>query len=126
MAQPKHKAFIAALVQSQAKRYGVRIYQFKNLGNHIHVALRVFRRKDFTRFVKSVSSIIAQRMTGARKGKAFGKFFDQLVHSRIVEWGKDRRGVFAYIVNNEEIHRERYRKTRKTEWPKPTGVPGSG
>lgn len=48
-----------------------------------------------------LSSRISVRITGAKKGRPFGRrFFDSIPFSRIVEWGKGFFGVKKYVQQN--------------------------
>jgi REP element-mobilizing transposase RayT len=84
-----------------ARRYSVRIYEFANAGNHVHLLLRVKCREALQNFLRTFAGITARLVTGARKGWAVGRFWDWLAYSRIVHWGRDFRGVRAYVVQNE-------------------------
>ncbi len=98
---PRHAPFVRALVPLLAKRFGVVVYESANVGNHIHLLVRPRSRDSLKHFLMSLAGRIAMRVTGARRGKPFGKrFFDAIPWSRIVEWGKGFRAARAYVVLN--------------------------
>ena len=39
-------ATVDRIIQSQKNKWGVRIYRYENVGNHIHILLRVTHRKQ--------------------------------------------------------------------------------
>jgi hypothetical protein len=83
-----------------ARRFGVRVYDFANVGSHLHLLIRARRRDAFQAFLRSFSGIVARRVTGARRGRPSGRFFDGLAWSRVVAWGRDYLGVRHYVFRN--------------------------
>jgi REP element-mobilizing transposase RayT len=89
-----------------AERWGVRIYRFANVGNHIHLLLKVPSRAVWRRFIRELAGGIAVIVTGARKGAGLKKnergrgFWDELVFTRIVKFGRDFFGVKNYLAKN--------------------------
>ena len=55
-------------------------------------------------FLKSFAATLARQITGARKGKVFGKFWDGLVYTRVLMTKLEALGLRAYFEGN---HRER-------------------
>ncbi len=45
--------------------------------------------------------MIARIVTGAKKGSAFGRFWDALAYSRVVEWGRAYFIAKYYVIQNE-------------------------
>jgi hypothetical protein len=84
-----------------ARQYGLRVYEFANAGNHLHILVRARRRVHLQHFLRAFAGIVARRVTGAEKGRPVGKFWDLLAYSRIVTWGRDFVGVRAYVIGNE-------------------------
>jgi len=95
----------ARIVRSElskwSKRFGIRIYQWANVGNHIHLVVLAKTRRGFHNFLRTVAGKIAQRVTGAKRGQEFGRFWDLLAYSRVVEWGKAFQMVRKYVFQNE-------------------------
>lgn len=104
-----------------AHRFQVRVYNQANSGNHLHLLVRAKSRADFQAFLRSLSGTLARAVTGAKKGLAKGKFWDSLVWTRVVSWGKDFQGVKSYVTLNAM---EAAGVTRR-EWlrPKTTAPP---
>jgi REP element-mobilizing transposase RayT len=93
-------------IHQLADHWGVRIYRFANVGNHIHLLIKVPSRAIWRRFIRELSGGIAIIVTGARKGAALKKndagrgFWDELVYTRIVKFGRDFLGVKTYLAKN--------------------------
>jgi REP element-mobilizing transposase RayT len=113
MLHPKHCNHIENFVQKTAKRWGVRIYRFANVGNHLHLLIRVRSRETWKSFSRELSGGIAQIVTGSKKGMALERtqggempesarrgFWDHLVFTRIVSFGRDFKGVASYLIKN--------------------------
>jgi REP element-mobilizing transposase RayT len=84
-----------------ARRYGIRIYEFANAGNHLHLLVRAKCRLALQNFLRVFAGLVARRVMGARKGRAVGRFWDMLAYSRVMSWGRDFHGVRAYVLQNE-------------------------
>lgn len=113
MLHPKHCNHIETFVRETAKRWGVRVYRFANVGNHIHLLIQVPTREAWKRFSKELSGGIAQIVTGAKKGMGLLRnadhsipesakrgFWDHLVFTRIVSFGRDFQGMARYLIKN--------------------------
>ena len=98
---PRHRSFIGYAVATLSKRYDVKIYQFSNNGNHLHLLVKARTRRGFQSFLRLLSGRIALRITGAKKGNSLGsRFWDLPAFTRIVEWGRDFKHVTAYVIQN--------------------------
>jgi REP element-mobilizing transposase RayT len=83
-----------------ARRFDVQVYDFANVGSHLHLLVRARHRDAFQSFLRSFAGIVARRVTGARRGTRVGRFFSGLAWSRVVSWGRDYLGVRHYIFRN--------------------------
>jgi REP element-mobilizing transposase RayT len=113
MLHPKHCNPIETFVRKTAEKYGVRIYRYANVGNHLHLLIRTRSRLAWKRFSREISGGIAQLVTGSQKGRALQRaqdestpesakrgFWDGLIFTRIVSFGKDFDGVARYLIKN--------------------------
>lgn len=104
--QERRSRLIYDFTQKTARRWGVRLYRYANVGNHIHLLIKVPSRAVWQRFLRELSGGIAILVTGARKGEALEKnsndrgFWDHLAFSRIVYFGKDFETMGRYLVKN--------------------------
>ena len=97
---------VASVINEQAVKSQVTLHRIENMGNHIHMLVSFKSRELMQRFLRVVTGLIARAVTGARKGKAFGKrFWDHLAHTRIVTSRKDFVKLTNYFDKNE-VERE--------------------
>jgi REP element-mobilizing transposase RayT len=101
MRRPESARIVRETLRRYARRYGVRVYQFANAGNHLHLLVRVKCRLALQNFLRVFAGLVARRVTGARKGKPVGRFWDMLAYSRLMSWGRDFFGVRRYVAQNE-------------------------
>ena len=96
-----HQRAVRDALRTMAQRFDVRIYDFANVGSHLHMLVRARRREAFQNFLRSFAGIVARRVTGARRGRPAGPFFSSLAWSRVVSWGRDYFGVRHYVFRNQ-------------------------
>lgn len=102
----KNRLFVERTFRERARQFGITIQGFENVGNHLHAIVKFKRREHFQNFLRTVSALIARFVTGARRGKPFGKrFWNNLAFTRVVNGLKDLRGLVTYFFKNE-IERE--------------------
>jgi REP element-mobilizing transposase RayT len=99
--RPETAARIRASMRSLARRHGVRVYEIANVGNHLHLLIRARERPAFQAFLRAFAGVAARLVTGARRGRPVGKFWDHLAFSRLVRWGRDFADVRVYVIRNE-------------------------
>jgi REP element-mobilizing transposase RayT len=106
MLHPKHCDHIHDLTQRLAKRWGVRLYRYANVGNHLHLLVKVPSRAIWQRFLKQLAGGIAIIVTGAKKGAALSRnpsgrgFWDSLAFTRIIYFGRDFDRMCRYLIKN--------------------------
>jgi hypothetical protein len=113
MLHPRHCNPIRALVARLKARWGVSVYRYANVGNHLHLLIRARSRAQWQGFIRELAGGVAMLVTGARKGSPLSRsrapglpesarrgFWDHLVFTRIVSWGRDFRGVADYLCRN--------------------------
>jgi REP element-mobilizing transposase RayT len=96
----RHERAVREALRAMARRFGIRIYDFANVGTHLHLLVRARRRESFQAFLRSFAGLVARRVTGARRGRPSGRFFDAIAWSRVVGWGRDYLGVRHYVFRN--------------------------
>jgi REP element-mobilizing transposase RayT len=97
-----HNKATISIIQKMAARFQVSIYERNVNFDHVHILARGKKRKNLQDFFRSIAALIAREVTGARKGKPFGKFWSYLIFSRIVDSGKkDFETTRNYIIQNE-------------------------
>ncbi len=92
---------IDKILSQQGQKFGLTIYKTANSGNHLHVVIRGKKRTGIQKFFISTTALIARLVTGAKKGKKFGKFWDHPLYSRVVSsWKREFQDVKDYLVQN--------------------------
>jgi REP element-mobilizing transposase RayT len=121
----RHDGTVREVLRRMARRFEIRIYDFANVGSHMHLVLRARRREGFQSFLRSFAGLVARRITGAERGRRRGRFFDGLAWSRVVSWSRDYWGLRNYVFLNqvEGVHGPRVRQA----WERgPTRAPDLG
>ena len=106
-----HDRYIRELIQRQAKLAGVKLYDFVNVGNHIHILARCHNRFLYRRFIRSITGIIARRVIGAERGSAKGlKFWSYRPYTKLIAAGDLAALSFMEIIKDwDEAMSERCR-----------------
>ncbi|HEY8278126.1 MAG TPA: hypothetical protein VIH99_00795 [Bdellovibrionota bacterium] len=97
----KHANAMEAAVYRISKRFRIRIYRYQNVGNHLHLGVQAASRPEFQNFLRVLPQAVAFLVTKTRKGNPIGRFWDDLVCSRVVEWGRDWSGLRKYFDKNK-------------------------
>ncbi len=102
MRLPKCHHNINDLLDECAKKYGVRIYARSNVGNHLHLIVKLGRVSNWPGFIREVSGRIGllMRKVGASvKGESYWlhRPFTRIVRS----WGKAFKQIKEYIYLNQ-------------------------
>src|SRR4051812_10451954 len=87
----------------RARAYGVKIFEFVNGGNHVHILAHAKTRAGFQGFLRVFAGMVPRRITGARKGRQVGKFWDGLAYTRVVPFGDD----FLALRRNMKAQQDR-------------------
>lgn len=112
----KNKVFIERLLKLKARKFGVKIAEFANVGNHLHLKIRITDRGEFGKFLKSVTTQVARFVTGARRGHPFGRFWQGLAYTRVLSSRYEELQLRGYIAANRleaELPGEKGRSARE-------------
>jgi REP element-mobilizing transposase RayT len=97
----RHDRTVREVLRRMARRFEIRIYDFANVGSHLHLVLRARSREAFQGFLRSFAGIVARRVMGAERGRRTGRFFDGLAWTRVISWGRDYWGLRHYVFRNQ-------------------------
>lgn len=98
----KQPQLIERLIHKYAKRYGVKVFSFANVGNHIHMHVRLGSRFTYPAFIRALTGAIALAVTGANKfRKLTRRFWDRRPFSRIVTSYRAFRNMQDYVRINK-------------------------
>jgi REP element-mobilizing transposase RayT len=87
-------------VEKCARKYGVKIYEWSNVGNHIHLLIKIPRRQAWAGFIRELTGEIASLMKQLLGTD--GKFWMFRPHTRIVQsWHKAYQVAKTYVQLNE-------------------------
>ena len=98
-----HRFKIDKILRQFSKKFGIQILNHANVGNHLHLHLKMRSRRDYKSFIRAVTSAIATKVTGySRWNKAPEgfKFWDQRPFSRIVSAWSDMLNTKNYVELN--------------------------
>lgn len=88
------------IIKNAVAKYGFKVYRFANVGNHLHILLRVPNRHLWARFIREITGRIAQ-LIRSRSGLK-NPVWAQKPFTRVVQsWRKDFENVASYIFLNE-------------------------
>jgi REP element-mobilizing transposase RayT len=89
-------------VYSIAKKHGVRVYSYSNVGNHLHLLIKIPRISRWAAFIRELTGQIAQlvlKIIDLPKGLRFWKYRP---HTRIVRgWKRAYKIAKEYVQLNE-------------------------
>jgi REP element-mobilizing transposase RayT len=86
-------------VEKTCKKHGVRIYRYANVGNHLHLVIKIPQRRRWNAFIRELTGRIAQLVR--QKLGSEGEFWTQRPFSRIVAgWGKAFQTAKDYVYLN--------------------------
>ena len=98
----KNKALVSQLLCETAEKFQVKVYNNSLNSNHIHLLVKAPTQKSLHDFLRVLTGQIAQRMTGAVRGKKNKvSFWLRPAWKRIVHWGRDFFNLHRYIYQNQ-------------------------
>ena len=107
MLAEKHERQIERTLRRHSKKFNIRVLNFANVGNHLHILIRWKRKIQVQNFLRAFAGVVARIVTGAQRGRPFGKFWGYLAFSKVV-WNRvGCKVVVKYIDKNKQQARER-------------------
>ena len=98
----KNEQKVAQIIQKFAQKYGIRILSLANVGNHLHLHLKLATRQSYKSFIRATTGAIALAVTQtSRLKKLKQKFWDLRPFTRIVQGFRDRLTLVNYIEINQ-------------------------
>lgn len=82
------------IIEGQARQHYIKIYNLKNVGNHIHLVIKAKNHDLLKSFLRAVCGLIPRML----KQKSI---WQQRPFSRIVKWGKAYRSLQYYMSLNQ-------------------------
>jgi REP element-mobilizing transposase RayT len=118
----RHRPLIEGVIKKASRRFNIKVYRQAICRNHIHLLVKGKRRVDLQNFFRVFAGHIAQgiltfhpykpheeggapaRKKGCKKNQR--KFWQLLIYSRVLTWGREFKTVADYIMQNtlEALH----------------------
>jgi len=118
---PKNQAIIRDILKEKSKKWGVKVAEVANVGNHLHIKLKFKYRKGFQNFLRAITSLIARKITNAKKGNKLkasknkqNKFWQGLAFTRVLKTSLEVLQLKGYFQANRvqakkgQMAREQY------------------
>lgn len=86
-----------------ATKYYVEIISYANVGNHLHLHIKLFKRRFYAPFIRAITAAIMIAVTGYsrwNKKPADFQFWDQRPFSRVIQSFKAFKNLVDYIQIN--------------------------
>jgi REP element-mobilizing transposase RayT len=101
LTRPPTRTAIKETLKELSERHGIKIFEFSNGGDQVHLLLRAQSRASFQAFLRAFAGLVARQVTGARKGKPSGRFWDALTFSRVLNWGDEFEVVRGCLAGGD-------------------------
>lgn len=127
MLQQKHVKAIRAIVDRVAERCAVRVYHFVNVGNHLHLVIKLRSITLYAQFIRALTGLIARQVLGTERGKGRRSEVKNKIYlnekeaitdatvgpavkrtfwvarpfTRLVAWGRDYNHLADYMKKNQ-------------------------
>ncbi|MCC7440844.1 MAG: hypothetical protein IT285_04380 [Bdellovibrionales bacterium] len=96
----RNRATTERFLYGEARRRGLTVLRLANVGNHLHLLVKTPSRATFQAFLRTATCLLARRITGAKKGRPRGRFWDAPAYTRVIHWGRHYRALCAYLGKN--------------------------
>jgi REP element-mobilizing transposase RayT len=99
----KYSKEIHKILERFAAKYHIEIKSYANVGNHLHIHIKLFKRKSYTPFIRAVTAAIMIMVTGFSKWRTKPvdfQFWDHRPFSRVVTSFKAVKNLVDYIQIN--------------------------
>jgi REP element-mobilizing transposase RayT len=96
----KHIA-VNRMVDRIAKRYGVKILRYVNVGNHLHILVQIKKLILWKSFIRALTGRLAQFLQNLKGQQKAEPFWDFRPFTRVVAgWGKAYQTIKEYLYLN--------------------------
>ena len=108
-----NKIKVAKLVASISNRFGVTLVKYSNVGNHLHLVVRLpakgmTSKLLYAKWIRLLTSRLAFEIGRAKKGEPLKdengkrtKFWDAIPFSRVIHGRRDWNTIDRYVLKNE-------------------------
>lgn len=119
----RHASAIRKIVDRFARKHHVRVISYVNVGNHLHLQIKLGHRGSYRPFIRAITCAIKMKVTGVSRwvqnAKA-KKFWDLRPFTRIVTSFTERMNLRSYVMVNfyESMGYDRRQARFLVEWEK--------
>lgn len=100
--RPENYKKIKKILENFARKYGVSIISLANVGNHLHLHIKLSNRYTYKPFIRAITAAIAMAITKcSRWKKSDGKFWDYRPFTRVIQGFKNFLTLKDYIKINQ-------------------------
>ncbi len=101
MRLPKTVGIVSEILKEASRKYGVTVYRFANVGNHLHLLIKVSRIQMWAPYIRELCGRIAQQVRAVIGLAAEERFWLFRPFTRIVRgWQKAFKSVCDYVYLN--------------------------
>lgn len=113
----KHRYTVHEILHRFVDKFGLKLHSFANVGNHIHVHLKLGHRLNWRKFIRAVTAAIAVKIGGkSRWGARTKSFWDRRPFTRIVVGWRAFKTLAQYIrINEYEGHGVKREQAREMD-----------
>jgi REP element-mobilizing transposase RayT len=97
-----HKKTVWRIINDHADKFGIKIHEYANGGNHLHILLRAKNREDYAAFIRTITGLIARCIGNSQRGRRLKKkFWDARPFSRVVSYARQEfNAAKTYLLRN--------------------------
>ncbi len=99
----RYKDEIDQSLNKFANKHHILILKCANVGNHIHLYIKISSRKAYRSFIRAITSSIRSIVTGFSRWRPAPekfRFWNQRPFSRVIQSHKEKKVLLRYIVYN--------------------------
>ena len=97
----RHRGLIKTTLEGLAAKYGIALHGFANVGNHLHVHLKLGNRHTWRAFIRALTAIIAVKIGGkSRWSPKTKRFWDRRPFTRVVIGRRAHKALVDYVRIN--------------------------
>ena len=118
MLRKENASKVDRIIRSQAKICEIKIYQLVNVGNHLHLVIKLRDHKLFARFIRAITGVIARHVLKRQRGSEKPslkpasenrkQFWVARPFTRLIAWGRDYNFVKNYMKKNKNQVRSHF------------------
>lgn len=97
----RHRGLIHSILQKFADKFGIHVYEFANVGNHLHIHMKLGTRQTWRPFIRAVTAAIAVKIgRKSRWNKSSKRFWDRRPFTRVAVGRRAFKTLSEYVRVN--------------------------